>query len=279
MTVLFDRTVEFIAGVDGFGQARRFSQHRIDFQIDHQHGRHATAGEIVLWNLAPAQRAWLRETAEVGLLRAGHAGRLVDVFVGDVERIETDYRTPDIVTKVILGDGIKATTTERIAVSWPAGLSLRGAIERLARSLVLPIGYLEPVGALDSTFDRPRAFNGLAADALEELSQRAGLEWTVQDGQLYLVGPTSTRRDRVYVVSAATGLIGTPEIVTKTKKRREKVTGIRFQTLLLGELRPNHLVQLESREFRGAYKAERVMHQGGNGWESSFYTTVEAQEL
>lgn len=279
MTILFDRKVEVVVGRNGLSEARRFTEHRIDFQLDHQDGKQASSGEVSIWNMSRSQRAWIKDNAEVAILRCGYAGRIVDAFTGEIDRIEVDYRLPDIVTKFTLGDGIRATTTERIAVSWPTGLTFDAAIRRVAEQLGVSIAYIEPTPELQRQFLRPRAFEGLASDALEILSLEVGMEWTITDGQLYLVRPTSTRRDRAYVISASTGLVGTPELVIKSKKRAQKVTGIRFKTLLLPDLRPGHSVQLESREYRGAYKAERVTHSGGNGWDSSYYTDTEAKLL
>lgn len=280
MSRLFARTVEVVVGTIGYGQARRFSEHRIDFRADHQHRDKPDEAEVSLWNLSRSQRAWLKENGEVVTIRAGYDGRLVDLFAGEVSRIEVEYRLPDIVTKIIAGDGLEVTLTQRIALTLSAGTTLRRALERISGVLGLPVAYLDPAAArLNDQFLAARSFTGRAADALEAVAQQAGLEWSIQDGSLYFITEAGTRPETAFVISVETGLVGTPELIVKRKKNRERIEGLRFKTLLIPEARPGTSAQLETREYTGPYKAERVIHQGDNGWGTTYYTTWEAKAL
>ena len=110
---------------------------------------------------------------------------------------------------------------------------------------------------------------GPTRDALDDLTRTLGATLSLQDGELLitLIGKGTT--ETAFLASPTSGLIGTPE---KLKK------GLKFRVLLNGKIKPRRLVRLESREFTGFYLPKKVTHSLDSGFESDFYTDIEAIE-
>jgi hypothetical protein len=50
-------------------------------------------------------------------------------------------------------------------------------------------------------------------------------------------------------------------------------------SLLQPTIRPGRRFRLESRDYRGIYRAISVEHSGDSGWETDFYTRISARAV
>jgi hypothetical protein len=93
------------------------------------------------------------------------------------------------------------------------------------------------IGISNEKFINSTTFSGASKDILDTLIKREGLEWNIQDGELFVM-PTAQQKNEVAVISKDSGLLGMPI-------RREK--GIEFESLLNPLIKPNVTVRIKSK--------------------------------
>jgi hypothetical protein len=89
----------------------------------------------------------------------------------------------------------------------------------------------------------------------------AGLEWSIQEGQLQVLALRQALSDAPILLTPRTGLLDSVEL------GRDQV--LRLSTLLLPGLYPGRKIQIKSRYVQGFYRIESTVHQGefdGGHW-------------
>ena len=82
--------------------------------------------------------------------------------------------------------------------------------------------------------------------------------------------------EEAVLLSAETGLVGSPEPV----KKKGKPTGsVKVKALLNPDIAPQRAVRIESRRVTGFYVVQTANHKLDSGFDASFYTEIEAKEL
>ena len=119
-------------------------------------------------------------------------------------------------------------------------------------------------------FKKGIVVEGKVSKLLDKYVSGAGYQWSIQDGVLQVLAPSETTLETVYVLNAASGLIGSPE-------KGEDGT-VKAVSLLQGGIRPGRRIQLDSAMVQGTFKIERVIHHGDT-WGKDWYTEVEAKPI
>jgi hypothetical protein len=121
-----------------------------------------------------------------------------------------------------------------------------------------------------SEFVSGTTVSGFAAEELTTLLRSVGMEWSIQDSELQLVGIGQPMPGEAVVLSPSTGLVGSPEPGQKGV--------VRCTTLLIPGLQPGGAIQIESEEVRGLFRIERADYVGdksGPDW----YAHLEGREV
>jgi len=279
---LFNREVAVTVGESAVILARRWDELDIKFTVDQTVRGKPNTGVAEIFNLNPDSRRWARTYGRVMQIEAGHTGRTGVIFSGDVRAVTiTHKKNGDVITKIECADGDNAYVESTVSVTIGPGRTVRDALLEIVDTMeleLLPIPA-ELSGALSEEYLNGRTMVGQSARYMDQIMDRIGADWSIQDGRLQVIRKGGPTRQVAVVVSPDTTLIGSPTLQTKKKKREIQVVGVKFKMLLEPSLRPGRSVLLQSREFDGPYVAQRVRHIGGNGFEQSFYTEVEATAL
>ncbi len=103
--------------------------------------------------------------------------------------------------------------------------------------------------------------SGPAMRELGRLLKRAGLEHSIQDGEIQVTKIAAALEGIAVVLSPETGLLGSPEIAS---------TGIvKVKALLQTDIFPGRKVSLRSASLTGFYRVEKVTYVGdiaGKDW-------------
>ena len=118
--------------------------------------------------------------------------------------------------------------------------------------------------------------SGRASEALTAALARAGLVWSIQDGQLDVHAPGEAGVMTVPDLSPSTGLIGSPEFAAPPKPGKPQ--RIKFRCLLRPEIRPRSLVVLRSARHSGTFRVEKVTH-SGDARAVPWYSDAEATQV
>jgi hypothetical protein len=271
--LLFDRVASIDIGEPG-GEGFRVTGLRLAFDVLKTSDEAANTADVTIYNLAPAQRGRVKEENNVIVVRAGYAQDAGEklLFSGDITRVIHANSGPDIQTRIEAGDGQTALREARSSFSFVAGASGRAILQRLAQDLGVPIRSIPAFN--DTAFRNGFSFSGLTRDGLNRVCSRLGLEWSIQNGELVFILRRRAYSDEAVLITAATGLLRTPEplqTIGKNLKGDAENPGWQVETLLNTRFEPGGAVRIESRDIVGNYVIRQVRHQGdtrGGDWKS-----------
>ena len=249
---------------------------KCEFKIERDLGKSPNTAEVAVWNLAESTRAKVSQGDIETTLEAGYATNTSVIFRGKLEAGKSVRDGVNWVTSFQSTDGGKELRQGRINVSFKK-VTARGAFERIAQSLGLALGNsIEKIsegnirGAL-TQFGNGLVLSGSSRKELDRLATSLGYSWSVQNGQLQLLGPTDViEPGDAIVLNKNTGMIGTPESGEKGI--------VEVRSLLIPQLEPGRVVILEAEALNGSYRVEKTVYQGdtrGKDW----YADLELKPL
>lgn len=237
--------------------------------------------DLSVYNLSAATRARLQEARIPLVLLGGHEGARQVLFAGESRAVDHLREGAAWVTHVQCGDGEKAFR-EHSSFSVGAGARLSDVIARIAQDLGVDAGDAvskirrgEFPLALDA-FLQGYAANGRSVRELDRVTKAAGLEWSIQDGVLQILPPEKVTQEDAVVLSADSGLIGSPD--HKMAEKPDLPPLLKAQSLLNGGFRPGRAVKIEALSRTGFYRVENVEH-AGDTHGAEWTTTIEARPL
>lgn len=287
----YDRVVEAIIETAGSQQALSITGLRVDFHVKKTATKDVNTARVDIFNMSPDQRAVFRSIAKnVLTLKAGYANATGPeiLFRGDITLASTVKTPPNVITRLECGDGTDALLETRVSLTYKEGVSAK----QILRDLLKKIPLAEKAGIVDKVIDaipdtqysNGFAASGTAKKALDVLTDKLGLEWSIQDNEVKVVEDGKTDGTQAILISKTTGMVGAPErslnIVKASKKRGivEDRPGWTVKSLLLPFAEPGGVVQIEADEIPAGsvFRIESVEHQGdiyGNDWTTELDVT------
>lgn len=271
MTTLFGRYVRLVV------ETIEIRDLRITFAIDRDAKPEPNKASINVYNLSEKNRLTLGQlqTAAV-LLEAGYEDGYQTLFLGNLRTSTTREEGPDLVTVIESGDGEVPFRTSRVALSLKKGATTDQALRDVAKALGVLEGNLnEAVTAIKSrfggggnVFPSGTVLTGSAAREMTNLTRSLGLTWSVQNGKLQIQERGKALASSAVLLSAATGMIGTPSIDQK---------GILTVTSLLNpEIFPGRLLVLDAERLKGNYLITEC-HDTGDTHGNDWHTEIKAE--
>jgi hypothetical protein len=233
--------------------------------------------DVTLTNLAEPTRKLFAQHPLFARLEVGwdygQGPELRTIFSGDVKWADSNIRGTDWETLVQLADGARAYERARVSKTFGAGTKARDLVAYAAGQMGLAIpANLAKDPRLDTPYNSATTSYGWSRDELTKVLNQFGYSWTIADGQLVALRDDELRLDQAHLVSAAVGMIGSPEFgppPKEGKKRKAVSPTLKIKMLLRPEIRPGQRLKVESRNANGTYRAEEVQHEldtGGAPW-------------
>lgn len=269
MAQLFGRRWRVVAGTPG-EQAIEVTDLRVVFKIERHHKPEPNAASVEVYNLGQASRARLSSAIEKGLkasIEAGYPGAYPLIFDGKIARVWHRRNGPDWVSHLEAADGARELGEARISQSFRAGASMADVFRGITDKLGVGVGNaLEQFQSGNfkrgmNAFVEGVVIKGTGTDVLEEMMAKAGLEYSVQHGQLVVTRPGEPLAGQAVVLSRDTGLVGSPEPGEKGL--------LRCKALIRPGLDPPRQIQLQSVSASGLYRIDRTVYDGdshGGNW-------------
>ncbi len=294
MSLLFNRGATLDVGIPGSGTATRVEGLRIIFDVKKDVSKTLNKAEIRVYNMNRTTEAAFSDIDAAILLRAGYLDGtgLSDVFVGSISNISRKREGADIVTYVTADDGKVGLQKAKMALTFKPGSSALAALKQVVDATGLNIKFMAVVP--DRPFLTGWQYIGPTLPALNSLTQRLGLEWTIQDGALVFVKQgavtaktTAAAQAIAPLVAPESGLLGSLEKnamlkdTGKNKKDQAKRYGWKGKCLLMPVLVPGDPVALRALSLPtlAVFRLERIRHYGdthGMPWETEFVTSDRA---
>lgn len=264
---------------------------RLTFEITKTTSAAPNTSEIKVYNLAPQTRALLEKPDTVCELYAGYgeAAGLVLMHSGNVTFGFSQREGADWVTTFQLADGYVALRDTMLSMALKQGGKASDAIKQIASRLSLPLDMGSEV--LDRTWKHGLSFQGLAKNALLQVTRATGLEHSVQNGILQVINTGGTTAKQAAFISSSTGLVGYPERLRQGSQmaasvvdqetpstakdvkylvgQRLRFNGWRIKSLLMPSLNAGDPLVLQSATVKGTFRVETVRHRGdsqGSDW-------------
>ena len=279
MAQLFGRSVRLIIGstlIEGL---------RAQFKIKKTATKEPNECELSIWNLSETSRAALQAKGTRIIVEAGYISTASVIFAGDSSIIDHKHEGPDWISRIQCGDGERAFKFATLNQSFGPGVSVLEVFKKAAGQLVfkgvsIDNAVKQAQTELTGQFTQGYVLSGRAFSAAAQLAESYGLELSIQDGQLQLIRRASTTQDQAVVLSASTGLIGSPEHGTPAAAApdgRKKPQVLKAKSLLQPGIRAGGRVRIEAESpgNNGDFKVLTVVHDGdthGGSW----YSEIEA---
>lgn len=291
MSDLFDRIVILRVGQPGRkDQALEFRSRffdpqnkifnegfRISFKLEKTSDESPNKGEVSIYNLNPQNRAFCEKPPETKTdsdggkitlaneieLLAGYGGKAKLLFRGTAARVLSRRQGADVITTFEIGDGLEPYQNARLDKSFGPGTSFKDIFSNISSSLGVPLG--EVSGIPDGGVLNGLALSGASKDAMNTVTKKLGLTWSIQDGALQVTEKNKSTSQTAVLLTPQTGLIGTP-----TKKDK----GLELVSLLQDSINPGRLIKLQAENLNGVYRCEKVTHEGDT-FDKSFYSKIE----
>jgi hypothetical protein len=255
MARLFKRRVIVTVGqfkIDGL---------RIGFQVSKSLRREPNTATIQIHNLSETTRGILEASESIPTtLEAGYESGTFVIFRGDLRTARTERSGTNLITTVESGDGERAQRQSRVNTGFGPGTSLGSVLESVGKSMKVGVGNLveqvktKGFEGLGSIFSEGVVVSGSAGNELTGLTRSAGLDWSIQDGNLQLLPRGSALPRAAVRLTPQTGLIGAPSVDSKGNL---KATG-----KMIAGLFPGALVVVESERVTGTYRIEKAQYSG-----------------
>ena len=258
MGLLFNRSVRVAFGLpdEPFTLVRGLF---IQFEVEKTSEKNANRINIRVYNTNETSRATLEQENVIVKLDAGYAGSINEaesideLFIGNITKASSEKTGNEWITTIEAGDGSKKFKESQVNTTLGPGANNKQVIETLAKSLEVGIGTIK--GVVEDVFQNGITLTGPVDQRMDEITEKMGLEWSIQDDKLMVLPPNEPSENIGMLISPATGLIGAPI-------NREK--GIEFRSLLRGSIKPGVAIQLQSRDFNGIFKIRKAVFSGDN---------------
>lgn len=297
--MLFDRECSLVVGKNG-DKGRELKGLRIAFSIQKGATKSPNKCTAKVWNAAPETRALIEVIGSVLTLKSGYKDDIgeKDIFSGNVTRTLTARDGPDWVTELEMEDGFLEFRDSKISLSFGKGATTAQIVASIGKKFGLPVRPL-PSDISDKSYPSGFAFVGRVRDAMDKACENSGLEWSIQNREIQVIKKGGIFKRTAYVLSADTGLIGSPMLESKTmtekaaakegitaaqpgvrkttKRNKEgevqemlRVLGYKVKSLLQPLAEPGGYIQLKSKGVDGEFfRIEELTHTGdthGNEW-------------
>jgi hypothetical protein len=246
------------------GTGKRFTDLHIAFDVSKHLSGEPNTANIRIWNLSEGSRKGIREKESVVTLEAGYNGERSVLYRGEVTRAEHAHDGPDWISSIECASDLAVLRDTRIALTFRGGTSKSSVVRRIASKLGgVALGTVNS-DALRGVLPAARSVVGSARRILDSLADDWGFRWSINDGTLTVVDLGSKRGSRVAIrLSPGTGLIGSP---------RWTEDGLEVRALLLPELQPGGVVQVDAAATKGLFQATAISSMGdthGETWETT----------
>jgi hypothetical protein len=227
---------------------------RITFQATHFAGGAFSVAEITIFNVsAYAERQMLGDGVankyEFISLEAGYSGLFGSVFVGQIVNVQRHLEDGGATKGIRFF--CKSAAKERDQNLINITLSPETDPVQIIEECALPFGAeIQFYGDFSELKRRSRGtiLQGSPTDCMNELAQTFQFDWMVENGAIKIIKRDFALPNQVYVISAGTGMIGSP-VVSDTE------VGIRYA--LNPKIKLGDTIKLESMaprfEFSGAF--------------------------
>jgi len=276
--IQFNRRYRLVISGGGTDGGWEIEDLQIRFQIKKyvNNKDNADTCAIDIFNLSEDKLALLQQDFPVATFSCGYDDEPTQVFRGEVIPVKTFKSGPDRITRIDIKPLYSSLNHTLMSALVPDGGSAENAIDVVRREVEgLKKGSYSGE-SLQETVVYGYPLVGTPRQMLDQICEVYNLEWRIESDSLYITqgdSVVSEVRASAPIISQTTGLVDRPEyfngVDSKSKKDKQKRSGVRFKALINPQVVPGSLVKVEYKGKEDFYKVEEVKYSGdyrGNNW-------------
>lgn len=271
MAANFNRQYQLIAGQGGktgfsIGEATAANPIplHITFSIQKSDLETQNTGKLEVWNLSKTHIAELEKSNCIVALKAGYGEKLSLIFSGFVGFVSTVADGADQKTSIEVLDSLTAARDTYISLSYNGTVSWKTIFNDVANKMGVSVvyGYNVQFANVSNGY----SYVGLAKNVLTKGCECCGLSWNIQNGILHIKRSGDSISRQGYVISAATGMIGSPErvVISDSDDSSSSRIGYDVKYFLNGAINIDDYVKLESKVVTGYFYVYSLEISGDN---------------
>ena len=271
--LLFDRRCAFSFGQKG-GTLTKITDLRIEFEIEKTSETTYNNAVVKVYNLSQKSRNLINQASTekplVAQLEVGYANdsSLSILFTGNVPKAFSTVKQPNTITEFSSLDGQFELANSTLDKSYSEGSLITTALNDVISATGLKKGYVPT--DINGKFQNGLCLSGSCKKHLDTLTQKVGLEWSIQDKAINIKQANMSIGGNVLNLTPETGLIN-------SQIKREQ--GIQCVSLIIPKyLNPGMAVKIESRDFTGTYVIRKSVFKGCN-LDGDWYATCNADPI
>jgi hypothetical protein len=253
---------------------------RIAGKVVKTSGKEPNTTEVDVYNLGPHTRAALsaygkgaQTLIEVGYQKTG----LSRLAACDVRTVDHVRDGGDWKTVLKCGDGERAARFARANESFAGPIIVGDVVTYLVKQMGLALGNsADQASKLSTKLDHGWVVHGAASAELDRVLRAVKYRYSVQDGEVQILGPGESVAQTIPDVSPSSGLIESPEMGTPEK------TGepghLKFKALLMPAARPGGRVRLTSERYDKVILRTKKVSHDFDTWEKVWYSNFESTQ-
>lgn len=274
--MLFNRAYRL--EIDGNGQTVTIKDLRIEFSCRKSRSDSPNELSVRIYNPSPDTRLQGLDADATVRLFAGYGDNVKLLAQSQVTRaiVEREYTDTTLLIESL--DGINDLRKTRVSLSFDAGATARQVLDAISERLGFPLRPVE----VDLNIPLRGGYShvGGIGQALDDITSRVGAGWSVQNGDLLILGEDGRTQTQVIFLSPDTGMIQSPQAVEDNANSfsiGKPLRGWVVKSLLQPSAEPGDIVRIESLEVTGDFVIDEVEHIGDN-YGNEWHTTLTVYE-
>lgn len=226
---------------DAQGGTLDLSELRIKFAVKQSTAQTPNAAEIRVYNLSQQVADVVKSQFKRVILQGGYNSNFGEIFVGNIKQVIIGRESAtDTFIDIIAGDGELAYNHAVVVNTIAKGSDQNAQIQACIQATT-PLGV---TGGGNSTVQtsqklpRGKVMFGNARNYLRQVAKSTNCTWSVQNEQVQFVKTSGYLPGVAVLLTAATGMIGTPQQTTQ---------GVNVKCLLNPFIRINGRIQLDNK--------------------------------
>ncbi len=261
----------------------------INFTIEKSDSSTANTSKIKIWNLTREHLNVLAKTGCEVDLSAGYGNSLPCIFRGVVSNAIENMDGADRSVELDVVDGFADLSETFISLSYSGQTTTRRVADDIASRLSLPVSLSVSAEKLLDTVTFPNGYSyiGFAKYALNQIANKTGLTWNIQNGILEIRKSNESISTIVHKMNKDTGLLGIPKRIYSSQvsstsnssdSSSDSLYGYEIEYFLNGAIRIGDKIYLETEEVTGLFMVYSLIITGDN-LESDFTCTAQVTEV
>lgn len=235
------RKVSLVLGQNS-GNALDLSALRIKFSTKKGDLQTPNSADIRVYNLSDETAQRVQKEFTRVTLQAGYEENFGVIFSGNVKQVRRGRENgTDTFLDIFAADGDAAYNFATVNTTLAAGAGQKDVVGACAASMQqhgVSQGHAPELAG--PQMPRGQVLYGMTRDHLRTSAQSTATSWSIQDGKLTMIERTGYLPGQAVVLTAKTGLVGTPE---------QSQDGVRARCLLNPQLRVGSRVKIDNRSI------------------------------